>query len=171
MKPTGKPDGAKSPKLNNRSNTSTTPGNGGAGSERSPDVASLLATCASIPRLQAFSSFLRAAGLSELLNGEGPLTIFAPTDRAFSKIPDSELAALRDDSTRMSEMVRHHVVSGKVGAPRASKPRKAMPEFGEELQLTSTDRGYRVDKARIVKTNIRASNGVIHAIDTVLDPG
>jgi uncharacterized surface protein with fasciclin (FAS1) repeats len=176
MKPNGKERGAKPSEANghtkaNGMKPASRPGNGDAASERSPYAESLLATCASIPRLKAFNSFIGAAGLTELLSGDGPITIFAPTDRAFSKIPGEELAALRGDSTRVAELIRHHVVAGRVKAPRVSKPGKATPEFGEELQLTQTDRGYRVDKARIVKTNIRASNGVIHAIDTVLDPG
>lgn len=137
----------------------------------SPYAESLLEACAAIPRLQAFSAAVGTAGLATLLDGSGPITIFAPTDRAFERIPSAERASLLGDSSRLAEVLRHHVVSGKVSAPRVTKPRKVTPDFGDDLELTRSDRGFHVDQARIVKTNIRAANGVIHAIDRVLDPG
>lgn len=137
----------------------------------SPYAESLLERFAAHPRLQAFNSAIGSAGLATLLRGEGPLTVFAPTDRAFEKIPAEQLAALMGDSHRLAEFVRHHVVAGRVKAPRATKSRSVTPEFGGALELTATDRGFHVGDARIVKTNIRATNGVIHAIDRVLDPG
>lgn len=138
--------------------------------EPSPYAESLLERCASIPRLQAFSSAVGAAGLADLLRGDGPITIFAPTDRAFEKIPLDERTALLADSARLAELIRHHVINGRVKAPKESKPRSVTPVFGDELTLTASSDGFHVDEARIVKTNIRATNGVIHAIDTVLDP-
>jgi uncharacterized surface protein with fasciclin (FAS1) repeats len=143
----------------------------GTSRDESPYTDSLLEACAATPRLQAFSSAIGAAGLATLLDGSGPITIFAPTDRAFERMPTAERASLLGDSSRLAEVLRHHVVSGKVSAPRATKPRTVTPEFGDDLELTRNDRGFHVDKARIVKTNIRAANGVIHAIDRVLDPG
>jgi uncharacterized surface protein with fasciclin (FAS1) repeats len=138
--------------------------------EGSPYTESLVEMSASIPRLRAFTAAISTAGLGALLRDKGPFTIFAPTDHAFEKIPSDERAALLGDSARLADLLRHHVVSGRVKAPRVKKPRKVTPEFGEPLKLTASDRGFHVDEARIVKTNIRASNGVIHAIDTVLDP-
>lgn len=138
--------------------------------QRSPYAESLVEMSASIPRLQAFTAAIGTAGLGALLRNKGPFTIFAPTDHAFEKIPSDKRAALLGDSERLADLLRHHVVSGRVKAPRVTKPRKVKPEFGEPLKLTASDRGFHVDEARIVKTNIRASNGVIHAIDTVLDP-
>ena len=136
----------------------------------SPYAESLEEMSASIPRLQAFTAAISTAGLGALLRAKGPFTIFAPTDHAFDKIPSAERAALLGDSARLADLLRHHVVSGRVKAPRVKKSRKVRPEFGEPLKLTASDKGFHVDEARIVKTNIRASNGVIHAIDTVLDP-
>jgi uncharacterized surface protein with fasciclin (FAS1) repeats len=140
------------------------------GNDTSPYAESLLEKFARHPRLQAFSSAIGTAGLATLLGGDGPLTIFAPTDKAFGKIPSEQLSALLGDSTRLAELIRHHVVAGRVKAPRVTRPRTVTPEFGDALELTASDRGFHVDEARIVKTNIRASNGVIHAIDRVLDP-
>jgi uncharacterized surface protein with fasciclin (FAS1) repeats len=134
----------------------------------SPYAESLLERFAAHPRLQAFSSAIGTAGLTTLLRGEGPLTVFAPTDRAFQRIPPEQLAALLGDSNRLAELIRHHIVASRVKAPHATKSRSVTPEFGGPLELTATDRGFLVDNARIVKTNIRATNGVIHAIDRVL---
>lgn len=139
--------------------------------EESPYAESLLEMCGATPRLQAFTSAIDAAGLADLLKGDGPMTIFAPTDRAFEKIPGDELAVLLGDKVRLADLIRHHVVDGRVKAPRIKKPRNVTPQFGNELKLTASTGAFHVDEARIVKTNIRAWNGVIHAIDTVLDPG
>jgi uncharacterized surface protein with fasciclin (FAS1) repeats len=185
MKPTDKQTGNKRSNANHVAPTSDAPatsgsrkrraakpGNGDAHhDERSPYAESLLEMCAATPRLKAFNSAVGAAGLAKLLGGDGVLTIFAPTDRAFDKLPDVERAALLSDTERLTDLILHHVVSGRVKAPRDQKPRSVMPQFGDQLRLTAEAGEYRVDDARIVKTNIRASNGVIHAIDTVLDPG
>jgi uncharacterized surface protein with fasciclin (FAS1) repeats len=131
---------------------------------------SVLDACAAISRLNAFSKAVDEAGLTELLRADGPITVFAPTDRAFEKLASEERTALFQNKTRLGEMLRHHVVLGKVKAPARRKPRTVAPQYGDTLELTSGEGRYHVDDARIVKTNIRASNGVIHAIDTVLVP-
>ena len=182
MKPTARQTGNKRSNANDvtpisdapsgRKQRATQPGNGGAEpDDRSPYAESLLEMCAATPRLKAFNSAVGAAGLAELLRGDGPFTIFAPTDRAFDKLPGDERDALLGDTERLTDLILHHVVSGRVKAPREKKPRKVTPQFGDQLRLTAKAGAYHVDDARIVKTNIRASNGVIHAIDTVLDPG
>ena len=185
MKPTDKQSANKTSNAKQRSTTSDTPtpasseprrasrpANGASASaDGSPYAESLLEMCAATPRLKAFNSAIGTAGLADLLSGDGPLTIFAPTDRAFNKLPGDTRAALLGDTERLTDFLLHHVVTGRVKAPREKKPRSVTPQFGEELQLTSQAGKYHVDAARIVKTNIRASNGVIHAIETVLDPG
>lgn len=159
MKPTTKQNGA--PPLTAKSD---------APRDNTPYAVSLLERCASIPKLQTFNSAVGVAGLSRMLSGDGPITIFAPTDRAFSKMPPIERESLLADPERLAELIRHHVVSGRVKAPTVTKPRSVTPDFGDELKLTASPAGFQVGDARIVKTNIRATNGVIHAIDTVLDP-
>lgn len=139
--------------------------------DQSPYIAdSVFDACAAITRLNAFSKAVDEAGLTELLRADGPITVFAPTDRAFEKLPTEERKELFQDKDRLGEMLRHHVVMGRVKAPAKLKPRSVDPQFGDSLELTSGAGEYHVDEARIVKTNIRASNGVIHAIDTVLVP-
>jgi uncharacterized surface protein with fasciclin (FAS1) repeats len=140
-----------------------------AASGMSPYADSLLHACASIPRLQMFNAAIRSAGLAALFDGAGPITIFAPTDRAFQRMPSERRSAVLSDPTQLAELLRHHVVAGRVSAPGEAKPRTVRPEFGDDLELTRSARGFHVDQARIVRTNIRASNGVIHAIDRVLD--
>lgn len=184
MKPTDKPIGTTPSDETQRSRTTDQPAahrrrsrrassstNGGsAAGERSPYAESLVETCASIPRLQSFSAAIGAAGLSDLLRGDDYITIFAPTDKAINQMPGDAWTALLGDKSRLAELIRHHVVPGRVKAPRRTKPRSVTPHFGDSLTLTASAGAFHVDKARIVKTNIRASNGVIHAIDTVLVP-
>lgn len=113
---------------------------------------------------------IRAAGLSSTLSGKGPFTVFAPTDKAFSKLAKAELAALLDDRARLTQVVTYHLVAGTVKAPTASSPRSPTTLHGTELKITAKDAGFRVNDARVVKHEIVATNGVIHALDTVLLP-
>lgn len=122
-------------------------------------------------RLRTFTEALRVAGLEEMLSAKGPFTIFAPTNKAFSKLSREEYQELLADSDRLARVLCHHVVPGRVRAPRPDAPRMAMPIDGAELTLSARADRYHVDDASIVRTNIRASNGVIHAIDTVLLSG
>jgi transforming growth factor-beta-induced protein len=128
----------------------------------------LVTTAEGSGRLKIFVDLVRAAGLTDLLRSEGPYTVFAPTDRAFDRMPPRELDALMADSTRLAEVLGHHVVEGRVKAPQPETPRTATPMNGAELRLTSRVDAYHVNEARLVQTNIRASNGVIHAIDKLL---
>jgi len=130
----------------------------------------LVTTAAGLTRLSVFVGLVRAAGLNELLQGDGPFTVFAPTDRAFGRIPARELDALVADAPRLADVLRHHVVAGRVKAPRPDKARVASPIEGDDLTLTSGADTYFVNDARLVRTNIRATNGVIHAIDRLLGP-
>ena len=130
----------------------------------------ILDTAWTLGRFNTFTTAARNAGLEGLLTGTGPFTVFAPTDRAFAKLPEQERDALMSDPGRLAEVLRHHVVEGKVKAPRIDEPRVATPMHGADLTLTTTEGVYRVGGAKLVKTNFRASNGVIHAIDTVLMP-
>ena len=144
-----------------------TNGNGGIkpGAERD-----ILDTAWTLGRFNTFTTAARTSGVAELLTGDGPFTVFAPTDRAFAKLPARERDALLADPARLAEVLRHHVVEGKVKAPRQDDPRTATPMHGGDLTITATEGVYHVGQAKLVKTNFRASNGVIHAIDTVLMP-
>jgi uncharacterized surface protein with fasciclin (FAS1) repeats len=121
-------------------------------------------------RFTVLARAIRQAGLGQFLRGQGPFTIFAPTDEAFGKLPADKREALLGDRTWLAEVVAHHVVTTRVKAPRRGASRTAMPMYGRELTIARGVDAFTVDDARLVKTGIRATNGVIHAIDTVLMP-
>jgi uncharacterized surface protein with fasciclin (FAS1) repeats len=112
---------------------------------------------------------IKAAGLVETLKGDGPFTVFAPTDEAFKKIPEAELAALLKDKAALTKVLTYHVVPGKVMAADVVKLTSAKTVEGQSIKISASD-GVKVDNANVVKTDIAASNGVIHVIDTVIMP-
>jgi uncharacterized surface protein with fasciclin (FAS1) repeats len=111
---------------------------------------------------------LKEAGLIETLKGKGPFTVFAPTDAAFAKVPKADLDALLKDKAKLTAVLTYHVVPGKVMA-KDVKAGKVKTVQGSELTVT-TDGGVKVDAAKVTKTDIAASNGVIHVIDSVIMP-
>ena len=111
---------------------------------------------------------VKAADLVDTLKGPGPFTVFAPTDAAFAKVPKAKLDALLADKAALAKVLTYHVVSGKVMAADV-KAGKVKTVQGQELTVT-TKGGVMVDNAKVVATDVAASNGVIHAIDTVLMP-
>jgi uncharacterized surface protein with fasciclin (FAS1) repeats len=112
---------------------------------------------------------LKAAGLVDTLKGAGPFTVFAPTDAAFAKIPKDKLNALLQDKQALTKVLTYHVVPGKVSAMDIKKVNSATTAEGQSLSI-DTSSGVKVDGANVIKTDIMASNGVIHVIDTVLMP-
>lgn len=111
---------------------------------------------------------VQAAGLVDTLKGPGPFTVFAPTDEAFAKIPKATLDGLLKDKAALTKVLTYHVVPGKVMAKdvRAGKVKTVQ---GQEITV-STNMGVMVDQSKVIATDVAASNGVIHAIDTVLMP-
>ena len=128
----------------------------------------ILTTAEGSNRLGVFVDYMRAAGLSPLLMGDGPLTVFAPTDRAFAKMSLRERDALLADFVRLREVMRGHVVAALIAPPTTNTPTHALTVNGKTIVLTSSDGTYRVANIRLVQTSIPASNGIIHAIDSVL---
>jgi uncharacterized surface protein with fasciclin (FAS1) repeats len=112
---------------------------------------------------------VKAAGLVDVLSGEGPFTVFAPTDEAFAKLPEGTIEALLADKEKLTAVLTYHVVPGKVKAKDVMKLTSAKTVQGKELTIDTSD-GVKVDNATVVKADIEASNGVIHVIDTVLIP-
>jgi uncharacterized surface protein with fasciclin (FAS1) repeats len=112
---------------------------------------------------------VQAAGLVDTLKGEGPFTVFAPTDEAFAKLPPGTVEGLLKDKAKLTEILTFHVVAGKVTSSDVAKLASATTVSGKTAAIDITD-GVRIDGARVVKTDIAASNGVIHVIDTVMIP-
>lgn len=119
-----------------------------------------------------FSTLVTAvteAGLVETLSGEGPFTVFAPTDAAFAALPEGALAAVLADPALLTAVLTYHVVSGDVRAADVVNLTKARTVQGEYLRI-GTEGGVTVDGANVVAADVVASNGVIHVIDAVLLP-
>jgi uncharacterized surface protein with fasciclin (FAS1) repeats len=112
---------------------------------------------------------LTAAGLVDTLKGPGPYTVFAPTDEAFAKLPPGTLDALLADKAKLTQVLTYHVVPGKVMAEDVVKLDRAKTVQGQSVTI-STMGGVKVDNANVIKTDIVASNGVIHVIDNVILP-
>jgi len=114
---------------------------------------------------------IKAAGLVETLQGTGPFTVFAPTDEAFAKLPKGTLEDLLkpENKAKLAGILTYHVVPGKVMAADV-KTMMAKTVNGEELDIKVKDGAVTVNKAKVSKTDVPASNGVIHVIDTVLMP-
>jgi uncharacterized surface protein with fasciclin (FAS1) repeats len=114
---------------------------------------------------------VKAAGLVETLQGPGPFTVFAPTDEAFAKLPKGTVEDLLkpENKAKLVAILTYHVVGGKVMAADV-KTMKAKTVNGQSLDIKVADGAVTVDKARVVKTDVAASNGVIHVIDTVVLP-
>lgn len=111
---------------------------------------------------------VQAAGLVDTLKGPGPFTVFAPTDEAFAKIPKAQLDALLKDKQKLAAVLTYHVVAGKVMA-KDVKAGDVKTVNGKALKISTTS-GVTVNNAKVVKTDIGTSNGVIHVIDTVVLP-
>lgn len=111
---------------------------------------------------------IKAAGLVETLKGKGPFTVFAPTDEAFAKIPKADLDALLKDKTKLTAVLTYHVLPAMVMAKDVNAG-DAPTVNGKPLKI-STEKGVMVNDAKVTATDIKASNGVIHVIDTVLIP-
>ncbi len=114
---------------------------------------------------------VKAAGLVETLSlsGDGPFTVFAPTDEAFAKLPAGTLESLLADKDKLTAVLTYHVVPGKVTSQDVMKLSSAKTVQGSELSI-DTSSGVMVDNAKVIKADVMASNGVIHVIDTVLIP-
>lgn len=114
---------------------------------------------------------VKAAGLVETLQGPGPFTVFAPTDEAFAKLPKGTVEDLLkpENKAKLVAILTYHVVPGKVMAADV-KTMKVKTVNGQTLDIKVADGAVTVDEAKVVKTDVAASNGVIHVIDTVVLP-
>lgn len=112
---------------------------------------------------------LEAAGLTEALRGDGPFTVFAPTDEAFAKLPPGTVESLLRDPPKLQAVLTYHVIPGRILASDVAGLNEAKTLQGQKARI-STCSGVKVDNARVVKTDVKATNGVIHVIDAVLLP-
>lgn len=115
---------------------------------------------------------VQAAGLVETLQGDGPFTVFAPTDEAFAKLPEGTVENLLkpENKDQLVAILTYHVVPGKVTAADVVKLKEAKSVNGKGIPIMVEGESVKVDNATVVKPDIMASNGVIHVIDTVIIP-
>ena len=115
---------------------------------------------------------LQAADLVDTLKGEGPFTVFAPTDEAFAKLPAGTLNELLkpENKTKLRRILTYHVVPGRVSSSDVVKLRTAKAASGDAIAIKAAGETVMVAGARVVKTDVEASNGLIHVIDTVMLP-
>ena len=113
---------------------------------------------------------VQAAGLVETLKGEGPFTVFAPTDEAFAKIPAETLHGLLQDKAALTKVLTYHVVAGEVPARAVTSIKWAPTVQGQSARIQIDGDQVMIDGARVVTTDIHASNGIIHVIDAVILP-
>ena len=125
---------------------------------------------ASAGQFETLLTAAREAGLVETLSGEGPFTVFAPTDEAFAALPEGTVESLLEAPEKLRAVLTYHVVAGRVTSEQVVKLDRARTVNGAEVRIEVRDGRVRVNDARVVKPDVQASNGVIHVIDAVLLP-
>jgi transforming growth factor-beta-induced protein len=132
----------------------------------------IVETAVAAGSFKTLAAALKAAGLVDTLKGKGPFTVFAPTDDAFAKLPAGtvESLLLPENKDKLIAVLTYHVVPGKVLASDVVKLKSARTVNGKDVMIKVNDKGVMVDAAKVVATDIEASNGVIHIIDSVILP-
>ncbi len=129
-------------------------------------------TAVAAGQFETLAAALGAADLVDTLKGDGPFTVFAPTDEAFAKLPEGTVESLLKPENRdqLIAILTYHVVPGAVRAADVVKLDAAKTVNGQSVAIQVADNGVQIDNANVVATDIEASNGVIHVIDTVILP-
>lgn len=122
------------------------------------------------PNFSTLLAAVQAAGLVETLSGPGPFTVFAPTNAAFAKIPQADLDALLNDREKLRAVLLYHVVPGRVTAAQVMNLTTAKTVNGANVNVSMMGSSVMINDSTVTQADIRASNGVIHVIDTVLMP-
>ena len=140
-----------------------------AGSHYNKDIVDTAVEAGSFNTLVAA---VKAADLADTLKGEGPFTVFAPTDEAFAKLPAGTVEDLLkpENKSKLQAILTYHVVAGKYMAKDVVTMKEAKTVNGESFMISMKSDTVMVDNAKVVKTDIECSNGVIHVIDSVIMP-
>ena len=140
-----------------------------AGSQPKMDIVDTAVSAGSFNTLVAA---VQAADLADTLKGEGPFTVFAPSDDAFAKLPAGTLEDLLkpENKDKLAAILTYHVVSGKVMAKDVMTMKEAKTVNGESVMISMDANTVMVDNAKVVQADIECTNGVIHVIDTVILP-
>ena len=132
----------------------------------------IVETAVAAGQFKTLVAALKAADLVKTLEGKGPFTVFAPTDAAFAKLPPGTVESLLEpkNKKKLTDILTYHVVAGDVKAADVVKLTSAKTVNGQSVTIVVSGGTVKVDDATVVKTDIAATNGVIHVIDTVLMP-
>ncbi len=156
------------------SSSSSNPAAVAAGSEKKPKT--VVAVAKSSADFSTLVKAVVAAKLVKALSGKGPFTVFAPTNDAFAAIPAADLASLLADPQALGDILKYHVVPGKILAKDLQPTQTVKTLQGEELTITVNDDGTATitdangSTVNITATDLKAKNGVVHVIDGVLQP-
>lgn len=147
--------------------------NAGVTDPEAVSAADIVDTAVAAGSFTTLAKALEAAGLIDALKGKGPFTVFAPTDAAFAKLPAGTIESLLqpENKEKLKAVLLYHVVPGEVTATDVMKLNgQSVKTLQGGMFKVNTKHGVRVDNAKVTQTDIKASNGVIHVIDTVLLP-
>jgi uncharacterized surface protein with fasciclin (FAS1) repeats len=135
--------------------------------EASADIVGVASSAGSFDTLLAAA---KAAGLVDTLQSDGPFTVFAPTDEAFAKLPEGMVEYLLGNPDKLKQVLLYHVVPGKVMASDVVGLSSATTAEGSDVTIAVKGDVVMINNAKVVKTDVMASNGVIHVIDSVIVP-
>jgi uncharacterized surface protein with fasciclin (FAS1) repeats len=131
----------------------------------------IVETASAVNNFSTLVTALGAAGLIETLKGDGPFTVFAPTNAAFAKVPPQTFAELLqpENKNKLAAILTYHVLPGKVTSHEVLKKDSATTLQGQQLSISKQD-GVKINEAKVIVTDMEATNGVIHVIDRVVMP-
>jgi uncharacterized surface protein with fasciclin (FAS1) repeats len=138
-----------------------------AGAQDTPNI---VQTAQAAGQFETLVSLVQRAGLADTLSGPGPFTVFAPTDKAFAKVPKKTLNALLKDRAKLRAVLLYHVAAGKLTAKKVVKRSRITTLNGARIDVRVRGGNVFLDKAKVTTPDITASNGVIHVINRVLIP-
>jgi transforming growth factor-beta-induced protein len=134
------------------------------------ETKSIVETAVAAGQFNTLVTAVKSADLVETLSSPGPFTVFAPTDDAFAKLPEGTVESLLQNKDKLKSILTYHVVSGKVMASDVVNLESAATVNGKQVTIKAEGDTVMVDNAKVVKTDIDCTNGVIHVIDTVILP-
>ncbi|NRA65618.1 MAG: fasciclin domain-containing protein [Pseudobacteriovorax sp.] len=139
--------------------------------EPAPELVNIVETAKAAGAFGTLLTALEAAELKDLLKSEGPFTVLAPNDDAFAKLPAADLEAILTDKEKLTNILKYHVIAGqKVKKETVITLTEATMANGDSVTITKTDDGVKINNSNVIATDILATNGVIHVIDSVLLP-
>ena len=141
-----------------------------AGGNKNSEKKDIVTTAVKAGNFTTLAAALEAADLVSALKGEGPFTVFAPTDEAFAKLPEGTVEALLKDKEALKSVLLYHVVSGNFTSDKVVKLNNVETLSGKELKINVKDGKVMINESMVTAADVNTSNGVIHIIDTVLLP-